>query len=108
MQMILTRLSNALLNKLLSLLSILLKNKLPLLLLLPIILTKIRTDPSKELPMPPVIIVDKKDILSEIVMPSSKITKGTIRDTNPEAKVIITLPETASSMTDTDPETEVD
>src|SRR5260363_374663 len=108
MQMILTRLSNALLNKLLSLVSILLKNKLPLLLLLPITLTKIRIDPSKELPMPLVTIVDKKDILSENVMPGSKITKGTTKDTNPEVKVIITLLETTSPMIDPDLDTEAD
>src|SRR5260364_119716 len=108
MQMILTRLSNALLNKLLSLVSILLKNKLPLLLLLPITLTKIRIDPSKELPMPLVTIVDKKDILSEIVMPGSKITKGTTKDTNPEVEVIITLLGITSPMIDQDLETEAD
>src|SRR5260363_451348 len=108
MQMILTRLSNALLNKLLSLVSILLKNKMPLFLLLPITLTKIRIDPSKELPMPLVTIVDKKDILSEIVMPGSKITKGTTKDTNSEVKVIITLLETTSPTIVPDLETEAD
>src|SRR5260363_137108 len=71
-------------------------------------LTKIKTDPNKELPMPPVTIVDKKNISSEIVMPDSKITKGTTKNTNPEAEVIITLQETASPMTDPDLETEAD
>jgi len=106
--MILTRLSNALLNKLLSLVSILLKNKLPLLPLLLITLTKIRTDPSKEPLMPPVTIVDKKGILSEIVMPDFRITERTTRDTNPEAEVIITLLEITNPMIDPDPETEAD
>src|SRR5260363_368857 len=108
MPITLTKLLNASQSKLLSLVSTLLKNKLPLLLLLPITLTKIKTDPNKELPMPLVTIVDKKDILSEIVMPVSKITKGTTKDTNPEVEVIITLLEITSPTIVPDLETEAD
>ena len=58
--------------------------------------------------MPPVIIVDKKAILSRIVMLDSRITKGTTRDTNPEVEVIIILLEITNPMIDPDPETEAD
>ena len=58
--------------------------------------------------MPPVIIVDKKAILSGIVMLASRITKGTTRDTNPEVEVIIILLEITNPMIDPDPETEAD
>jgi hypothetical protein len=83
------------------------KNKLLLLLLLlPIILSKARTDPNPILEMPHAIIVVKRDILFEIVMFVTRIIRRTIKDTNPEEEVITIPLGIIDPMTDPDPEIE--